>query len=190
MRGIAGQSPPVPSTFAGTVGSWLSFQHFLYTEGHPTFDSARVYVATEAYDSLVYWNSLGTAGRMVEAGVDLSAFDGQRVSLVFEFDTGNAANNLGEGWVVDDVAVSTEAVPENGFQLVVDVRGAPAGRGRVAVDSPPGASCDDLGGVDATCVLPPYAAGTLVTLTGGPQAWTASSPGWTGVVPLLLPRAR
>ncbi len=103
-----------PISLSGTTDPTLTFRHFLATENYPApvFDVARVEVSG---DGGLTWQALlvtstGTAGAMVSQAVDLSAYGGKVIQVRFRFDTGDAALNDFEGWVVDDVAVTVAAV--------------------------------------------------------------------------------
>lgn len=89
--------------------SWLSFDHYLETEGLNTFyDKSNVEIST---DSGTTWTTIynvpgDTGPTFQKVDVDLSAYDGQVVRLQFSFDTVDTAANTFEGWVVDNIAVT------------------------------------------------------------------------------------
>ena len=101
------QSPSIDLT--NRTGTWLSFWHFLEKEGTSSYDVGRVFVSPDDGGSWTEVTSFtaSTPPAMTEASIDLSAYDGRVIRLRFELNTGDAVFNSYEGWVIDDVSVSS-----------------------------------------------------------------------------------
>jgi PKD repeat protein len=96
-----------PIDLAQVKDAGLRFTHYLRTENNSAYDTARVQVSNDdgATWKDVYVTASSTA-EMTTVSLDLSVYDGQVVRLRFSFDTVDSVNNLFEGWVVDDVALT------------------------------------------------------------------------------------
>jgi len=83
------------------------------TENISTYDTRRIYIVPQGSPrTLVYASSNNSNSYYSPAPVNLAAFEGQVVSVEFEFDTQDGVANAFRGWYVDDVVVdSMEMLP-------------------------------------------------------------------------------
>ena len=119
-------------TLADVDNLTLTFSYFLHTEGLPaSFDQARVLI-NDGTETLVASNAttlLDPTGNWQSISVDLDAYRGETVTIIFEFDSIDGAVNNFEGWYVDDVLVAA--------QFTFDERNAEFQRGpRPTTDNP------------------------------------------------------
>jgi subtilisin family serine protease len=191
---------------SGRTDAWLSFRHFLRTEGFAPYDAASVAVSSDGGSTWtrVYGTSLGTPGSALQdVGIDLSPFAGRLIRLRFAFDTLDSVANDFEGWVVDDVLVTASAVPDPSAprKLWLTVAGLDRASGHFLAD-PPGGDCaniDDMVGApvpEKTCVFS-YPANTPINVLLGFLYPGATFSGWSGdcsgsepLCPLLMSQHR
>ncbi len=133
-----------PINLAGETDATLSFTHFLQTENFSPYDTARVQVSPNNGSTWtdLYVTALSTVG-MVAYNATLSAYNGQVILLRFSFDTGDAAFNAFEGWVVDDVAVT---VTQNNRAPVANAGGPYSGNKKQPIAFNGNGSSDPDGG--------------------------------------------
>lgn len=95
----------------------LSFDYFMNTETGNTYDLLSVAVRTGGGDVAVLSKSDFTVdSNFHNIDVNLSAFAGQNINLVFSFDTVDSAINNGEGVYLDNILVTQDA-PQLTFSL-------------------------------------------------------------------------
>ncbi len=102
------ESPVMKLPAAGSAV--LTFQLFMDTESGTSWDKLEVFVKLGGAQTLV-WDKAQLPGMptggFVPVELDLSAWMGQSVQVVFAFDSVDSAGNGGEGVYVDDVRVDT-----------------------------------------------------------------------------------
>jgi hypothetical protein len=98
-----------PFTIAtGAERTVIDFQSRSGGEDDAVWDLRQVQVTTDNGNS---WTTLRTllSSNWQAVTVDLSAYAGQTIQVAFSFWSGDSTANLGLGWMIDDVVVSTEA---------------------------------------------------------------------------------
>lgn len=88
------------------TSSELVFTHFLETENHFPYDTARVRITKD--DGATFtdvFSKTATDGIFIEETLNISEFDGCVIRVQFFFDTLDAYFNNFEGWYIDDVVV-------------------------------------------------------------------------------------
>lgn len=94
---------PLPSGRAAS----LTFFSWDDVEDTPGFDTRKVYVDNGNGVTPIFESNLNGRAWKKVGPLDLGAFAGQVVSLVFEFDSVDGVENNSRGWYVDDIAVQT-----------------------------------------------------------------------------------
>jgi hypothetical protein len=111
----------------------LSFRSYEDTEPDPAFDTRKVFVEANGARTLIHQTTLNTSTWELVGPLDLSAFAGQDVRIIFEFDTIDGTSNEGvtieneegeeefdafTGWGVDDIDISFGARCQSTFGAI------------------------------------------------------------------------
>jgi len=108
---VGGRAASAQLDLSKTLDPELRFQVWKETEIVASSDVLSVIVVTDDGDESVVWSTAqypqfaNTSGAFVPVNISLAAFAGQKVRVVFEFDTTNGFANTYEGVYIDDVLV-------------------------------------------------------------------------------------